>query len=108
MMRVLNNLQSTLVKQIEETVGRELNRAFRDQQKFLESSILSRAGAVTPALSVSEHNTSFTSPQVDPETLLRQLFAMVDRGDIVGAFTQVMAKTITLLASYLISFDIFA
>ena len=71
------------MKQIEEVLGRELTRSFRDQQRFLETSVMPRAS--TPALSVCSEQFG-----PDPVQLQKQLTAMINGGDISGAFVLVI------------------
>jgi len=84
MMQVLGSLQGGVVKKIEESMSKELSRAFRDQQRYFEISVIPRT--VTPAVSVCDQT---ASPAVDPATLQRQVVAMLDSGDITGAFVKV-------------------
>ncbi|CAG7673158.1 unnamed protein product [Allacma fusca] len=94
MLRVIQSLQGGLVKQMEEIFSRELARSFRDQQKFLETSVVPRSS--TPALSVCSEQLG-----PDPIQLQKQLMGMVNSGDISGAFTLATNQTNLSLLMYL-------
>jgi hypothetical protein len=84
MLQVIGSLQGGVVKKIEESMSKELSRAFKDQQRYFEISVIPRT--VTPAVSVSDQ---MSSPAVDPATLQRQVLGMIESGDITGAFIKV-------------------
>ncbi|CAL8086848.1 unnamed protein product [Orchesella dallaii] len=84
MLRVISGLQGSVVRQIEESLSRELAHAFQEQKKYFEISVLPRT--VTPAVSMTDHHA--VTPSNDPVQLQRHLLAMAKNGEVVTAFVQ--------------------
>lgn len=87
MLRILGGIQSGVVRQIEDSLSRELSRAFQDQQRFFENSIVPRSRNLTPAVSVCESLGGI--PITDARANKRRVMEMAKGGDVRGAFTLV-------------------
>ena len=90
--QVASGLQDGLVNQFQDTMSREIQRAFQEQQRFFEVSIIPRTG--TPATSLCDSTIGPSPAPMDPAVRLAQLNALIEDGDIVGAFTKVMSKNL--------------
>jgi hypothetical protein len=95
----VNRIQGGVVRQIEESLSRELTRAFQDQQRFFEISVIPRT--VTPAVSVCESigGISISDARVNK----RRVLDMAKSGDVRGAFTLVSFNICRLERNLLIS-----
>ncbi|XP_021955126.1 enhancer of mRNA-decapping protein 4 isoform X2 [Folsomia candida] len=83
MVRVLGGIQGGVVRQIEDSMTRELSRSFQEQQRFLELSVGPRS--VTPAVSICESLGGM--PVSDARANKRRVMEMARNGDVRGAFT---------------------
>jgi hypothetical protein len=81
----MSSLQVGLLKQVEETLARELNRAFIEQQRYLEVASTPTRTA-TPAVSLTDQAPSRAT--IDLPTMRKQVFHLLESGDVVGAFIQ--------------------
>jgi len=83
MMRVLSGIQTSVVRQVEQSVSQELNRAFQEQQRFIEMSVIPRTA--TPAVSVVDMPSAPPAPTV-AKLSKQQVLNMAKNGDVKGAF----------------------
>jgi len=72
-------------------MARELAKAFEEQQRYFEISVIPRTA--TPAVSVTDHLHGAAGPtHSDPAIVQRNLLALAKSGDIHNAFVQVLAR----------------
>jgi len=87
----MRSLQVGLVKHLEDTMARELNKGFMEQQRYLEVSVIPRTATATPAMSLTDQQRAGTPsrpPPMDLPTMRKQVFQLLEIGEVSTAFLQ--------------------